>query len=69
VENTIKIIELFETVDALFIATEMVTFSSLKNALARCRKLDDYDSLFLCKAILAVHVDLLRAGLSWFGTE
>lgn len=69
VENTIKIIELFESVDALFIATERVTFYSLRSALSKCRKLDDYDSLFLCKAILGVHVDMLRAGLNWFGTE
>jgi hypothetical protein len=69
VENTIKIIEFFESADALFIATEQVTFSHLKNALSRCRKLDDYDALFLSKAILGVHVDLLRAGFNWFGTE
>jgi len=35
----------------------------------RCRKLDDFDAVFMSKILLAAHVDLLRAGFNWFGTE
>ena len=68
-ENTIKILEIWESSEGLFMATERVTFSTLKTALNKCKKLDDYDAIFLCKVILGVHVDLLRAGFNWFGTE
>ena len=68
-ENAIRITEFFEGSDALFIATEQVTFGSLRTAMAKCRKLDDFDAVFLSKVILSVHVELLRAGFSWFGSE
>ena len=50
-------------------ATERVAFADLKFALSSCRKLDDFDAVFMSKLILAAHLDMLRAGLSWFGTE
>lgn len=68
-ENVIKIIEIFDSSEVLFIATEQVTFSNLKNALSKCKKLDDSDAVFLSKVLLSTHVDLLRAGFNWFGTE
>ena len=37
--------------------------------MAKCKKLDDFDAVFLAKVLLGIHVDLLRAGFSWFGTE
>ncbi len=69
VENIIKIYELFDNEDGLFVTTEQVTYSNMKNALAKCKKLDDFDAVFLSKIILSTHADLLRAGLEWFGTE
>ena len=50
-------------------ATEPVTFSNMKYALQKCNKFDDFDAIFISKIILGVHVDLLRAGVNWFGTE
>lgn len=35
----------------------------------KCKKLDDFDAIFLAKIILSSHVELLRAGFDWFGTE
>lgn len=37
--------------------------------MSKCRKLDDFDAVFLSKILLNIHVDLLRAGFNWFGTE
>lgn len=37
--------------------------------MGKCRKLDDFDAVFLSKILLNIHVDLLRAGFNWFGTE
>ena len=69
VDNVIKIFEFFENSQGVFITTEQVTFSNLRFALEKCKKLDDFDAIFLSKVILNAHVDLMRAGLDWFGTE
>lgn len=69
VDNLIKVYEIFDNPEGLFVATEPVLFSNMKEALRKCKKLDDFDAIFLSKVILGVHVDLLRAGVSWFGTE
>lgn len=52
----------------MYVSTEQVTFSNLKFALAKCQKLDDSDAVFMSRVLLSAHVDLLRAGLTWFGT-
>lgn len=69
VEYTIKIYEIYEGPEGLCVATEQATFSTLRHALEKCQKLDDADAIFMCKLILSAHVDLLRGGISWFGTE
>jgi hypothetical protein len=63
------VIEIFEGTNALFLATEPVTYSTLKKAMSKYKKLDDLEAIFISKVILNIHVDMLRAGLSWFGTE
>jgi serine/threonine protein kinase len=68
-ENIIKIYEIFDNEEGLFLSTEPVTFSNFKSALQKCKKLDDFDAIFIAKIILATHADLLRAGFDWFGTE
>ena len=65
----IKVIEIFEGTNALFLTTEPVTYSTLKKAIAKYKKLDDLEAIFMSKVILSIHVDMLRAGLNWFGTE
>lgn len=52
----------------MFLSTEQVNFSNLKFAIAKYKKLDDFDTVFMSKVLLAIHVELLRAGVSWFGT-
>lgn len=69
VENVIKVIEIFEGANALFLTTEPATYSTLKKAVSKYRKLDDLEAIFISKLILGIHVDMLRAGLNWFGTE
>jgi len=69
VENVIKVIEIFEGTNALFLTTEAVTYYTLKKAISKYKKLDDLEAIFISKVILSIHVDMLRAGLNWFGTE
>lgn len=68
VDNAVKIYELYENAEGIFLATEKVIFSNLKSALQKCKKVDDFDAIFLYKMILTVHMELLRAGFDWFGT-
>lgn len=53
----------------MFIAQEQANICNLGQALAKCRKLDDNDSIFIAKLLLNAHVDLLRSDFHWFGTE
>ena len=46
-----------------------MTFSTLRFALEKCKKLDDFDAIFLSKVFLHANVDLLRAGVNWSGNE
>ena len=41
----------------------------MKNAVGKYKKLDDFESVFISRVLLTIHVDLLRAGINWFGTE
>ena len=50
-------------------ATELVTYSTLRNALQKYRKLDDADAIFIGKMLLTAHVELMKSGFNWFGTE
>jgi hypothetical protein len=66
------VIKVYETTtenSTLIFVTEKVTYGSLKNALVKCERLDDADSLFLTKNLLNGHIDLLRSDCNWFGTE
>jgi hypothetical protein len=38
------------------------------NALAKCRRLEDSDAIFVAKSILYGYIDLLRNGGNWSGT-
>jgi len=69
VENVIKVIEIFEGTNALFLITEPVPYPTLKKAISKYKKLDDLEAIFMSKIILNIHVDMLRANLNWFGTE
>lgn len=70
-EFVIKIIEFAYEVGErrMVIVQEHVPYGTLKKALAKCRRLDDDDSVYISKMILNGHIDLLRSGISWFGDE
>jgi hypothetical protein len=68
-DHVVKIYELFEHPEGIFLAQEQVSFGTLKFALQKCRKLDDFDAIFLSKVLLCAHADLMRQGINWFGTE
>ena len=68
-EGIIKFYELFESSAGMFIATERAAYGSLKTALGICRKLDDFDFVFVSKLLLNVQAEMLRAGFQWFGSE
>ena len=67
----VKIIEFaYEVSESrMVIIQEFVGYGTLKNALAKCKRFDDDDSVFVAKMILNGHIDLLRAGITWFGDE
>lgn len=35
----------------------------------KCKRFDNDDAVFISKMILNGHIDLLRNGVTWFGTE
>ena len=49
--------------------SEQVTYGTLKKALAVCEHLDENDSIFIARALLNGHVEMLRDDNNWFGTE
>jgi hypothetical protein len=51
----------------LILVQESTPYGTLKNALNKCKRLDDDDSVFLAKMMLNGHIDLLRQGVTWFG--
>ena len=53
----------------MVIVQENCEYGTLKKALARCKRLDDDDSIFVGKILLNGHIDLLRQGINWFGDE
>ncbi len=53
----------------LVFITERVSFGNLGQALIKCERLDDADSLFMSKMILNGHIDLLRSDCNWFGSD
>lgn len=34
----------------------------------KCKKLDDFETVFMAKVLLNTHVDLMRTGVNWFGS-
>ena len=70
-DNVIKIIEFaYEISESrMVIIQEHVGYGTLKKALAKCKRFDDDDSVFISKMILNGHIDLLRGGVTWFGDE
>ena len=68
-ENVIKVHECVADNSTLVFITERVTYGNLRDALQRCDRLDDADSIFISKLILNGHIDLLRSDCNWFGTE
>ena len=53
----------------MVIIQEKCQYGTLKKALAKCKRLDDDDSIFISKMLLNGHIDLLRQGVNWFGDE
>ena len=53
----------------MIIVQENCEYGALKKALAKCKRLDDDDSIFVGKILLNGHIDLLRQGINWFGDE
>lgn len=47
---------------------EQVSFGTLDKVLANCKRFDDFDAVFIVKYLLNGQIDLLRAGVDWFGT-
>lgn len=68
-EFVIKVIEVVADQSTVLVITEQVTFGTLKKALASCERLDENDSIFVARALLNGHVDMLRSDSNWFGTE
>ena len=70
-DHVIKILEFaYEYSESrMVIVQEFVDYGTLKRALAKCKRLNDDDSVFLTKMILNGHIDMLRAGVTWFGDE
>lgn len=65
----VKIFEVSADQVNLLLITEQITFGSLKKALSVCQRLDENDSIFLARAMLNGHVEILRADSTWFGNE
>lgn len=42
-------------------------YGNLATALAKCRRLEDSDAVFMAKSIIDGHIDLMRDGVRWFG--
>jgi hypothetical protein len=68
-ENVIKVYEVVADAGNLLFLTEEVTHGTLRNGLKSCERLDDGDSIFMVKAMLTGHIELLRSDCNWFGTE
>ena len=68
-DNVIKVFEMVSDSGTLVLVTERVGYGNLGQALTKCERLDDNDSIFISKMILSGHIDLLRSDCNWFGTE
>jgi hypothetical protein len=51
------------------VVQEAVPYGTLAAALAKPKRLEDEDALLVAKQMLNGHIDLLRNGLYWSGTE
>lgn len=52
----------------MIIVQEHCAYGTLEKALAKCKRFDYDDSVYISKMILNGHIDLLRNGVTWFGT-
>ena len=48
---------------------EAAPYGTLANALSKAKRLEDDDALTIAKQILNGHIDMLRTGHCWTGTE
>lgn len=67
-ENTIRIYELIEDGSSVVMISEYVSHGNLSNALAKCKRLDEPDAIFVSKMLLNGYVDLLRLDCTWVGS-
>jgi hypothetical protein len=51
------------------IVQEAVPYGTLAAALSKSKRLEDEDALVVTKQLLNGHIDLLRSGVFWSGTE
>lgn len=48
---------------------EAAPYGTLANAISKTKRLEDDDALTIAKQILNGHIDMLRTGQCWTGTE
>lgn len=53
----------------LLVIQEHVPYGTLANALSKTKRLEDDDALNITKQLLNGHIDMLRTGMCWTGTE
>ena len=68
------IVKLYEIINEpetnqLLVIQEPAPYGTLANALSRTKRLEDEDALNISKQLLNGHIDMLRTGLCWTGTE
>ena len=54
--------------DFMVVVTEQISYGTVASGLVNCKKFDDNDALFICKYLLTGYMDVLRAGVEWYGT-
>lgn len=53
----------------MVIVQENCPYGTLDRILAKCKRFDNDDSVFIAKLLLNGHIDLLRNGVVWYGNE
>ena len=70
-EYVVKIFEIVHEpeVNQLLVVQEPVPYGTLAAAISKPRRLEDEDALTVTKQLLNGHIDLIRSGVYWSGTE
>lgn len=70
-EYVIKIFEIVHEpeINQLLVVQEPVPYGTLAAAISKPRRLEDEDALTVTKQLLNGHIDLIRSGVYWSGTE